>query len=99
MHNKVESEQICNMQIMQELPANKLNFAFKHPVDLYNINHIAKYLSKLHIMPHYNMFQKNAKRASENFNSHTFQHNYFNTISQHFFKMVEGGKHVSFSSI
>ena len=30
---KVELEKICNMQIMQELPTNKLNFPFNHRED------------------------------------------------------------------
>ena len=36
--------------MMQELQTNKLNLAFKHPSDLCNIKHVAKYASILFII-------------------------------------------------
>ena len=44
VHSKVESENVCSMQIIQELPINKPNFPFKHTQDFYRITHIASYI-------------------------------------------------------
>ena len=38
---KVESENVCSMQIMQELPTSK--FPFKQTQDFYKIMHVASY--------------------------------------------------------
>ena len=43
VHGKVESENVCNMQIMQKLLINKPNFPLKHTEDFHKITHVASY--------------------------------------------------------
>ena len=42
-HSKVKLQHICSIQIMQESPTDKSNFAFKHTQDFYKVIYVASY--------------------------------------------------------